>query len=81
MGTISLVTAIQNVQISMETVVPQVEESFGIVLMFPGNPNPDQRHTTNIDMMDSGDDSSCKNYAVSSNLIGFVLSKNGRDIS
>jgi hypothetical protein len=70
-----------NVQVSMESVVPPVKEMLGIVLTFPRNLSPDQRYTTSIDMTNSGDDSSCANHALCSNLIGFVLSHKGRDLS
>jgi hypothetical protein len=81
MKTIHLVTAIQNVQVSMETMIPPVEEIFGIVLTFPRNPSPDQRCTTNIDVTNSGDDLSCATHALCSNLIGFIFSNKWRDVS
>jgi hypothetical protein len=84
MATIHLVTAIQNVQVSIETVVPLVplvEESFGIALTFPSKPSSDQRCTTNIDMMNSVDNSFCAKHDLCSNLIGFMLFNKVRDLS
>jgi hypothetical protein len=45
------------------------------------DPSHDRRCTTNIDVTISGDDSSCANHALCSNLIGLVLSNKGRDLS